>query len=155
MLAWWKEHAAAAVGHSPTPAAAPRPSGAGHTLESLWQGEHGVRLRGPYFRPYLGDEGRVIDVRRYYRCAFEEPPASGATELPRVRHQGQGLRQARRRLDRDLGEGLTSHEAPRRFETVGTLIDEFLKIDNHLDEWNCPRSWRRSGASSRPGSARS
>lgn len=45
---------------------------AGHRPESIWQGEHGVRLRGPSFRPSLDEGGKVDDVRRYYRCTFCE-----------------------------------------------------------------------------------
>jgi len=112
---------------------------AGRDPEPVWSGEHGVTVRGPHHRPRTDKDDMVVGVRSYYRITFEEPIGSGK----RVFREKRTLTLAKkegRRIDHDLGVGLSSNQAPRRFETVDTLIDEYLKPSNHLDSWNSPRT---------------
>lgn len=86
---------------------------AGHTPEQVWEGEAGVKLRGPCFRPATDEHGMVVRVRRYYRGTFEEPLGSGLRQSFEERIKTLGLKEARR-IDQDLEDGLSSKEAARR-----------------------------------------
>lgn len=117
---------------------------AGLRQQIVWEGSYGTKVHGPCHRPITDEAGRVVRVRTYYRIVHPAAPGSRQRKFPERSTKKLAIREAKR-IDGNLGDGHSPTQAPRRFEPVDVLLDEFLDPANHLDRWGSPRT-RESAA---------
>jgi integrase len=117
---------------------------AGIRPQVVWEGSYGTKVHGPCYRPATDDDGVVVRVRSYYRIVHPAAPGSRKRKFPERSTKKLAERDAKR-IDARLGSGYSPVEAPRRFEPMDVLLDEFLDPANHLDSWKSPRT-RESAA---------
>ncbi len=112
-----------------------------HTLETatdVFVGDTGVKVRGPYYRFALGDDGRATSVRKYYRLTAPKSVTDGNRTFKEYGSKAVA-RQVAREIDENLRNGYAGLVGLRRKEPISMLLDAYLDPRNHED-WKSPRS---------------